>query len=157
MNSLSRKFFFLLFFSAFLIYLISSEAPHILVWISSSQKEVCGGALSSSQLTLLGLLISYVELGFNNPSTWKPSNSGFRMETSNHTAQGASVGEFQHDGPCLGSILPSSRYQVEPSQRSCQSYLPCKEPADANDAQDVEHGRAHDGANSHITLCDEDS
>ena len=37
-----------------------------------------------------------------------------------------------------------------------QPYLPSKEPADANDAQDIEHCRAHDGPNSHVTLGDED-
>lgn len=79
------------------------------------------------------------------------------MEISNHTAQGSAVGEFQHNNSCLGSILSSSPRQVQPSQRSPQSYLPCKEPTDANDAQDVEHSRAHDGANSHIALRNEDS
>lgn len=38
----------------------------------------------------------------------------------------------------------------------CQSYLPGKEPTDTDDAQDIEHCRAHDGSNSHVALGDED-
>lgn len=37
------------------------------------------------------------------------------------------------------------------------SYLPSEEPADPDDAQDIEHRRAHDGPNSHVTLGDEDA
>lgn len=78
------------------------------------------------------------------------------MESFDRTAQGSHVGEFQHN-----SLLPQLQisiffiYHVPPSQRSHQSYLPGKEPADTNDTQDVEHSRAHDGANSHVTLGDE--
>lgn len=107
MKFLSRKIL-PLFSPVFLIYLISSEASTtIRLQMSSSQNEVRGGALSSSQLPLSGLAIPYVELGFNSPSTWEPNNSGFRMETFNHTTQGAIMGEFQHD-----SLLPQFHTSV---------------------------------------------
>lgn len=35
-------------------------------------------------------------------------------------------------------------------------YLPCKDPAEANDDQDVEDGRADDGADSDVSFGDED-
>lgn len=38
-----------------------------------------------------------------------------------------------------------------------QSYLPCKESTDTNDAQDVEHSRAHNGPDTYVTLGDEDT
>lgn len=38
----------------------------------------------------------------------------------------------------------------------CRPYLPSEEPADTDDAQDIEHRGAHDGPDSHVALGNED-
>jgi hypothetical protein len=65
---------------------------------------------------------------------------------------GPDVGMSQKDNP----LPPPSSPPTPRCQRSHQSYLPCKEPTNTDDAQDIEHGRAHDCANSHVTFSDED-
>ena len=83
-----------------------------------------------------------------------PASWGVRPHVTPSEASGTHVRVLQGDRPRphLHAVPPP------PHAMFCrQFYLPGEEPADANDAQDVEHRGAHDGPHSHVTLGDEDA
>lgn len=83
-----------------------------------------------------------------------PASWGVRPHVALPKASGPHVGALQGGRP------PTHLRAAPPPPHATfcrQSYLPGEEPADADDAQDVEHGGAHDGPHSHVTLGDEDA